>query len=381
MSRPKTIRTVLLISAGVIAGLSLSTLAADDGPAIPAPADQTPAKQPAATNSAPPQPAAKTPATRTSATQAPAAKSTPVPSTPAKPVAPGTVIAPSDADPLTIPPAPPARTSDFPLLRQMMRPDGSFDLPGGVGNIKPGDDSVGIQINTPDGPLQFNVPRRQRAASGADEGPGPDGEAGPGRRAGVNSRRASREFTIASRIFTARNYPLTLRRLNRFLDRDAGDRDLVQLRSLTNFALGDYRAAYRDALTAVTDGDVWDWANVRSLYRSAGEYTAQYRALEDYIAAHANSSEAVFLFAYHNQMLGNHEAARREFARAASIDPNNEAARRLAAGEGPPQPLRQTPTPSAPGAKAAPPVNVPVAPPQGTTSGPAVDLGQPAPLK
>ena len=110
------------------------------------------------------------------------------------------------------------------------------------------------------------------------------------------------------------------------------------MRSLTNFALADYAAAYRDALAALADGDVWDWTTVRSLYRSAGEYTAQYRALEDYVSANPNAARTAFLFAYHNLMLGNNEAARREFGHVAAIDPANEAARRLSTGERPPQP-------------------------------------------
>ncbi len=42
-----------------------------------------------------------------------------------------------------------------------MTPNG-IALPGGVGFIRPGADSVGVQINTPDGPIEFTVPRRRR---------------------------------------------------------------------------------------------------------------------------------------------------------------------------------------------------------------------------
>ena len=80
-------------------------------------------------------------------------------------------------------------------------------------------------------------------------------------------------------------------------------------------------------------------------------------------------------------MLGNHEAARREFGRVAAIDPANETARQLATGERPPQPLRQTPGTPGAAAKMAPATNGPLAPPQERTgNGPSVDLGQPATL-
>jgi hypothetical protein len=368
MFRSNIVRTVFLVGIGMIAGLPLSAPAADGGPAIPAPSDQPAASQPA--------PSKQKPGVKSAAKSSKA-----VPSAPAQSIPPGTVIAPVDSEPEPASP-PPGNSPAIPGLNQFLRPDGGFDLPGGVGIIRPEPDHIGIQINTPDGPFEFNVPRRRRAAQGADEAPGPDGEAPlPGGRAGVNSGRAGREFTIASRLFRARNYAATLRRVSRYLQRDPGDRDLLQLRSLTNFSLADYPAAYRDALAALADGDFWDWTTLRSLYRSSGEYTAQYRALEDYVTSNPKAAEPAFLFAYHNLMLGNQEAARREFGHVAAIDPANEAARRLATGERPPQPRSQTSRAPGAGMKTAPVPNGPQAPPQGAPSGgPSVDLGQPAPL-
>jgi hypothetical protein len=261
-----------------------------------------------------------------------------------------------------------------------MQPDGTFVLPGGVGIIDPKEDHVGVQINTPAGPFEINVPRRQRMA-GPDGPPTGEGEGplGPGR-PDRNAVRASREFAIASRFFSTRNYPAALRRLNRYLDRDAGDQDLLQLRSLTNFMLADYPAAYRDAFTATTRGDVWDWPTLSSLYPSVDEYSAQLHSLGKHVSANPNSAQATFLLAYHNLMLGHHDVARREFARVATLDPSNEAARRLAAGEGPPQPRQ---TPASPGSVSSPgdTTAVPSLPPQAKPDGgPSVDLGQPAPL-
>ena len=145
--------------------------------------------------------------------------------------------------------------------------------------------------------------------------------------------------------------------------------------------MGDYRAAYRDALSAASAGDVWDWTTIRSLYRSAGDYSAQYRALEDYVGANPGSAEPAFLFAYHNLMIGNQEAAQREFGRVAAIDPANEAARRLATGERAPQPRAKAVGRGA-GAKSEPVTRTPLAPPQEKIgNGPSVDFGQPAAAK
>jgi hypothetical protein len=356
MFRWNIVGTVLLVGGGMIACFSLSTPAADGNPADP-PSLGEPSAPPVVGKAPTNKPGAKPGSAKSSKSS-------------------GAVIAPLDSGPESTSPISPAAPT-IPGLGDFLRPDG-FVLPGGVGSVQRAPDHIGIQINTPDGPLKFNIPRRQRAAQGVDEPPAPgsEGEAPlPGGRTNINSGRSSREFASAARLFRARNYPVTLRRISRYLERDPGDRDLLQMRSLVNFSLADYPAAYRDALAALNEGDVWDWSTLRSLYRSADDYTTQYRALEEFVASNPKSVEPAFLFAYHNLILGNHDVARREFGRVAALDATNETARRLGKGERPPQPLRSTSRP--PGAVATGPASPPKA---GTDSGPAVDLGQPAPL-
>jgi len=347
----------------MITCFSLSSPAADGNPADPPSLGQP---------GQPGQPGASQPSAGKAPTRRPGAK--PGSATSSKPS--GTVIAPLDSGPESTSPTSPAAPT-IPGLGDFLRPDG-FVIPGGVGSIQRAPDHIGIQINTPDGPVEINIPRRQRAVQGVDEPPAPGREGEPplpGGRTSINSGRSSREFASAARQFRSRNYPVALRRISRYLERDPRDRDLLQLRSLVNFSLSDYPAAYRDALAALNEGDVWDWATLRSLYRSADEYTTQYRALEEFVASNPNAVEPAFLFAYHNLLRGNHEAARREFGRVAALDATNETARRFAKGERPPQPLRSTSPP--PGAAAT----APVSPPKGGPgSGPSVELGQPAPL-
>lgn len=349
---------VFTIIAATFAGARVAR-AAEDGPVIPPPPapafDESPAK------------AAQKPAHKTTA------QPTKPATAPAKNGSRSTVIAPVESPDATrddSPPGPAARRQIPEGLRQYMQPDGTFLLPGGVGIIDPKEDHVGVQINTPVGVFDINVPRRQRMA-GPDGPPDWEGPFGP-RRPDPGAWRASREFAISARIFATRNYPAALERLNRFLDRDGGDHELMQLRSLTNFMLADYPAAYRDALAATTSGDVWDWPTLSSLYPSVDEYTAQFHALGKYVSANPNSAQATFLLAYHNLMLGYQDVARREFGRVAALDRSNETARRLAAGEAPAQPRQASP----PAGTA-----VPQSPPQAKPSGgPAVDLGQPEPI-
>jgi hypothetical protein len=316
--------------------------------------------------------------------------------------------------PESVPPAPgPA----LPGLGALMTPNG-IALPGGVGFIRPGADTVGVQINTPGGPIEFTVPRRRRGARNVQEPPTPQattdaplfGEPGKpappaGPQASIpgapieNDRtlpgelnppgagrpsRGSREFAHASRLFHARNFPLVLRRLDRALVREPGDRDLLQLRSLTHLALSDYKSAYADALLVLAQDDVWDWSTLRSLYHSADEYTAVYRALEDRVTASPNAVDLRVLLAYHNLMLGHRDAARRHFERVLALDPSNDVARRFVVAEQPPLPREAgqgSPSPGTsgpaltpiPARKRSTGSNTP------GTGGPSIELGEPAP--
>jgi tetratricopeptide (TPR) repeat protein len=172
--------------------------------------------------------------------------------------------------------------------------------------------------------------------------------------------------------------------LDRALIREPGDRDLLQLRSLTHLALGDYKSASADAIVVLAQDDVWDWSTLRSLYHSADEYTAVYRALEDRVTANPNAIDLRVLLAYHNLMLGHRDAARRHFERVLGLDPSNEVARRFVVAEQPPLPRDSTQM--SPSPRAAAPALTPIParrrPPAGSASGsggPSIDLGQPAP--
>jgi hypothetical protein len=388
--------------AGMLAllGFSISALADQQAPSS-APLPSTSLGQPQ------PVPPSKTTKPTTPAPgKAPAQAPTAQPQPPAQ--LPGQV-------PESVPPAPgPA----VPGLGGLMTPNG-IALPGGVGFIRPGADTVGIQINTPDGPIEFTVPRRRRGARNVQEPPAPQattdaplfGQPGtPAPSAGPQAsvpgapiendrtlpgelnppgagraNRGAREFAHDSRLFHARNYPLVLRRLDRALVREAGDRDLLQLRSLTHLALSDYKSAYADALLVLAQDDVWDWSTLRSLYHSADEYTAVYRALEDRVTATPNAADLRILLAYHNLMLGHRDAARRHFERVLAIDPSNDIARRFVVAELPPQPRdsgQGSPLPGTSGPALTPiPARrrSPASSAPGTGGSPSIDLGQPAP--
>ena len=346
----------------------------------------------------------------------PAKAAVPSPSTaPAKsPAGPRAAAVPAPQQP-TVPPAP---APALPGLGALMTPNG-IALPGGVGFIRPGAESVGVQINTPDGVIEFTVPRRHRrdrgvqqpeAAQGTTDAPlfgqsgrpassaapqasvpgmGIDNEPivpGESKQPGAGRpNREAREFAHDSRLFHARNYPLVLRRLDRALAREPGDRDLLQLRSLTHLMLGDFKSAYADALVVLEQDDVWDWSTLRSLYHSGDEYTTAYRGLEDRVIANPNAVDLRILLGYQDLMLGHRDAAKRHFERVLAIDSSNDVARRMIAAEQPPQPrdsAQMPPMPSRPGKALAPiPARKRPAPSAGSSQGGGVsiDLGQPSP--
>jgi hypothetical protein len=337
-------------------------------------------------------------------------------------------VLPAPAQTAPAPAEPPQSAPVLPGLGGLMTPNG-VPLPGGLGFIRPGADSVGIQINTPDGPFDITIPRRRRRARGQEpiapeattdaplfgQAAKPGSTVNPAPAASLpdpgleNDRRlpgesgspdigrpsrGSREFAHLARLFHARNYPTVLRRLNRSLIRDPADRDLLQLRSLTELVLGDFHSASADALAVLAQDDVWDWATLRSLYHSADEYTAVYRGLEDRVVASPNAAELRLLLAYHNLMLGNRDAARRHFERVLALDPSNDVARRMIAVEQPPQPRAEPAHPEPARADAvratSPSPAGPLTPiPGRTRSGSAtppaaggpvsIDLGQPTP--
>jgi hypothetical protein len=353
-------------------------------------------------------------------------KASATPPGPALPAPSSTPPAPPQPDPLPPASGQPAPAQSVPSvpalpgLGNLMTPNG-VALPGGIGFIRPGADTVGIQINTPDGPFEITVPRRRRNGRVQQGPPTPEattdapafGQAGqpaptPGPQAGIpapslegerplsgdlnprdagRGNRGSREFAHASRLFHARNYPAVLRRLNRAMVRESGDRDLLQLRSLTQLALGDFHAAYTDAATVLAQDDVWDWSTLRSLYHSADEYTSVYRGIEDRVVADPNAIELRVLLAYHNLMLGHRDAARRHFERVLALDPSNDVARRIVTAELPPQPRPEptraetaTGSSSRPALTPIPSRRRPGSANPGSTGGVSIDLGQPAPV-
>jgi len=95
---------------------------------------------------------------------------------------------------------------------------------------------------------------------------------------------------------------------------------LHEFRGLTQFALQDYKEAACTIYAVLSVGPGWDWTTLSSLFPDADVYTAQLRALEQYVLANPNVAQAHFLLAYHYMTCGHVDAAAQQFKAAAELN-------------------------------------------------------------
>ena len=246
MFRSNTVRTVFLLSVGTIAGFPLSAPAADDGPAIPAPPDQ---------------PAASRRPRKRQPRQKPRLKSSAKPSktaqnNPARPSRSGNRHCTARLGFPTIQLAAGQRRRRFPDSETSCdRMEELTFLAASARSSRRPTTSESRSTRRTD-PSRSMFPAVAAPPRTSTSRPAPTArrrcpEDGPASTAaGPPANSPSRPD-----VFRARNYPAAFRRVSRYLERDPGDRDLLQLRSLANFSLADYQAAYRDALAALAEGD------------------------------------------------------------------------------------------------------------------------------
>jgi len=129
--------------------------------------------------------------------------------------------------------------------------------------------------------------------------------------------------------FKAGNYPLALQRVAVAVKLMPQDPDVHQLRSLILFAQKDYKSSAAAAHVAITGGPGWNWDELNSLYSDQKIYTAQYRALQQFVVRNPQLPEGHFLLAYHYLMLGHVDAARGELTIVVRLQPKDVLAARI----------------------------------------------------
>jgi tetratricopeptide (TPR) repeat protein len=101
------------------------------------------------------------------------------------------------------------------------------------------------------------------------------------------------------------------------------------LTSLALFASGEYRGAATAAHAALALGAPSDWANLYSYYNDAQKYTEQLRKLEKTVTDAPTAAAGQFLLGYHYLMTGAKPEARKHFAEAARLTPNDKLAEHI----------------------------------------------------
>ncbi len=102
-----------------------------------------------------------------------------------------------------------------------------------------------------------------------------------------------------------------------------------ELISLALFAIGDYRGSATAAHAALALAEPSDWSNLYSYYNDADKYTAQLRKLEKTVADVPSSAAGQFLLGYHYLMTGAKDEAKKHFALAAKLTPNDKLAEHI----------------------------------------------------
>lgn len=155
-------------------------------------------------------------------------------------------------------------------------------------------------------------------------------------------------FDQSRAAFASGNYKQALDLCNQTLKLLPNDAVVHEFRSLTLFALQNYREAAAAAYAVLSAGPGWDWTTLSSLYGNVADYTTQLRALEEFVKKNPNSSDGHFLLAYHYLTTGYAEAANRHLQEVNKLTPNDRLVTQLLTITGKPAEPSDKPTPRPP---------------------------------
>ncbi len=133
----------------------------------------------------------------------------------------------------------------------------------------------------------------------------------------------------AREAFLAGNYEAASRIIAQAAQEMPKNHNVLQFRSLTLFAMGDYSNAAGAAHVALTGGPGWNWTTLRSFYNEKETYTAQLRKLEETRKENPKAAELRFLLGYHYLMMSHVDAAAKELAIAVELEPRDELSKKL----------------------------------------------------
>lgn len=104
-----------------------------------------------------------------------------------------------------------------------------------------------------------------------------------------------------------------------------------EFRGLICFAEKQYKEAAAAIYTVLSAGPGWNWTTQCDFYSDLDVYTQQLRALEQYVKANPNASDARFLLAYQYITCGHDAEAAKQLREVARLNPKDRLAAQLAA--------------------------------------------------
>jgi tetratricopeptide (TPR) repeat protein len=162
-------------------------------------------------------------------------------------------------------------------------------------------------------------------------------------------------FDQARDAFKAGDYTTALNLTDQALKAMPNDPSIHEFRAQVLIALQRYEEAAAELYGVLSVSPGWDWTTLIGLYPNVDVYTAQLRALEQYISAHPNSAAARFVLAYLYLTAGQNDAAIGELKNVMSLQPKDRVAAMLLDSI-----TKSQPVAAAPGAAASsepPPAN------------------------
>lgn len=136
-------------------------------------------------------------------------------------------------------------------------------------------------------------------------------------------------FDMARDSFKRGDYRAALMDADNAIKRTPGDAVVHEFRSLTLFALGDYRQSAAVAHSLLAVGPGWDYTTMMSLYPDPFVYSEQLQRLESYVEQHPRAADAHFLLAYHDMIGSRKEAALAELRQVVRLMPSDRLANEL----------------------------------------------------
>lgn len=136
-------------------------------------------------------------------------------------------------------------------------------------------------------------------------------------------------FEEARIAFRGGDYTTALSKLDTTLQTMPRDTVVHEFRSLVFFALQKYPESSAAIYAVLAAGPGWDWTTLISLYPGVDAYTAQLRALEEFVKANPKSPDGHFLLGYHYQTMGHAANASAQYKLAQTLLPNDKLIQQL----------------------------------------------------